>query len=209
MATSPSSPTSPKKSKAWLWILIAIIAVLLIVGIVAALMLSRGKKSGVTTNTTTVTNTNTTNDVANAVGTNNEPADEENADALSTTDYLEEATSVLDDLSAAIQKWSDAADLGADGSFEESTDALNEGLDLVESAEEALDGLVPNKDVEGIHDLLVEAVATMREALELGIEGNASSDPDEAEQMINDSADKIEEVGNILDDITAELDKLE
>jgi hypothetical protein len=209
MATSPSSSNSPKKSKAWLWILIAIVAVLLIVGIVAAIMLSRGKKSGVTTNTTTVTNTNVTNEVANEPETNNEPADEENTDALSTTDYLEEATSVLDDLSAAIQKWSDAADLGADGSFEESTDALNEGLDLVESAEEALDGLVPNRDVKEIHDLLVEAVGTMREALELGIEGNASSDPDEAEQMINDSADKIEEVGNILDEITAELDKLE
>jgi len=124
------------------------------------------------------------------------------ADGDSNVVYREGASAILDSIDAAVDHWSAAADFGADGKFDESTAELNDGLKDVKDAEAQLADLDPTADTAVLHDLLTEAVAKARLAMEKGIEGNETDNID----AIDESGQAIEDLGALLEDIANEVD---
>jgi hypothetical protein len=202
---TPSTPkqTPPASSKAWIWILIIVVLVLLIGGVIAAFVLTREDKTVVVNNLAA----NVTNTATNTV--TNEPVSEEledlsEAEEAAIAEYVTGILPVLDDLTAALEKWEKAADLGSAGDFDASTESLQEGLDDIADAEGKLAALEVIPQVERINELMEDALAKTEEALTLGIEGNESDDVDKIEE----SGNAIDEVAEILEEATEELDKI-
>jgi hypothetical protein len=206
METPPKPQTAkPASSKAWIWILIIVVLVLLIGGVAAAFLLTKDDKKVVPVNTLT------NNSVSNAI--TNEPTNAPVSEDLSelseaeqeaVAEYVTGILPVLDDLTAALQKWEDAADMGSSGDFDGSTAALEEGLEKIADGKAKLAALEVTSHVERLHELMQDALDKTEEALDLGIEGNEGDDIDKIEE----SGSAIDEVAAILEEATTELDNL-
>jgi hypothetical protein len=147
---------------------------------------------------------NTTNDASDAANVANSAANTTEEDSDDTVAFLDGTSEIIDGIGAALEDWSTAADLGAEGDFDGSTAALEDGLAKVEEAEAMLDDLDPNADTAALYDLLVDAVAKARLAMEKGIEGNETDNID----AIDESGQAVEDLAGILDEISVELDGL-
>jgi hypothetical protein len=203
---TPSTQQSakPTASKAWIWILIVVVLVLLIGGVAAAFLLTKD-------DTKAPINTEANNAVSNVVPnepTNTPPSEDlselSESEQAAVAEYVTGILPVLDDLTAALQKWEDAADMGSSGDFDGSTVALEAGLEKIADGKEKLAALEVTTHVERINQLMEDALDKTKEALELGIEGNEGDDIDKIEE----SGNAIDEVAAILEEATTELDNL-
>lgn len=208
---TPSEPTTstpntlsqePKRGvPVWVWVLIGIGALAFVGGAIAlAFVLMQPKPQPMPLNSTTTSTSNaanTSNEVSNVANAIEEDGDD-------TVSFLEGTAEIIDAVGASLENWSTAADLGAEGDFDGSTAALEEGLDAVEDAEAMLDDLTPTAATAALYDLLVEAVAKARLAMEKGIEGNETDNID----AIDESGQAVEDLSGILDEITVELDNI-
>ena len=208
VSANPGNPGPAKKGiPAWVWILIALGALLLVGGGIALAFVMLQPKvqplplnNGVTVNGTNNGANNATNDSNKTPNNASKPVSR----GTSTDEFLEATVDILTLIGQASDDWSQAADLGAEGNFDDSTAKLEDGLSAVEEAESILDDLDPGAETVALHDQLVDALAAARKAMEKGIEGNETDNID----AIDESGAAMEDLAVILEDVNAELEIL-
>lgn len=191
----PTQPAKTSGSKVRIWVLV-IVGVLVVIGAVVTVAVVMGLSLGHVA-PTIKTNPNLASNMAVPSNTS--------APTSGVETYLTNATVVMQDLSNAVDKWNTAADKGSGGDLTGSTAALNDGLSAVKNAEAALSKLTPDSQTTKFHDLLRQAVAKAREAMEQGILGNSSN---QGASALTKSSAAIQNVLTLFDQLAAELQSL-